>query len=211
MLRTRLLPALTLITVLALPSGAATAQDETSGASPVPGATMAAVDTRLAQLEELMPPTLAGLPLDDNLQLATGEELISVMQPQESDLLLTLLDEHDKTPADYAAGATWLPLADGDIVVVQAHRIAGIDAGRTIEAWLQILALGLEQPATSEGLIGGRPVRLLANEAMPDMPLLYLFPVDDVIWMVVAADEAIVEEAMAAVGAEGGETADMPA
>ena len=67
------------------------------------------------------------------------------------------------------------------------------------------VSLGLEQPAASEGRIGGRPVRLLADEVMPDMPLLYLFPADDVMWMVVAADEAIVEEAMAAVAAEGGE------
>ena len=201
----RLLSALALTVAVLLPSGTVTAQDETSGASPVPGTTTTADDSRLVQLEQLMPSTLAGLSLDDNLQLATGEELISVMQPQESDLVLALLDEHGKTPADYAAAATWLPFADEDIVVVQAHRIAGIDAASTTEAWLAILSLGLEQPASSEGRIGGRPVRLLADEVMPDMPLLHLFPADDVMWMVVAADEAIVEEAMAAIAAEGGE------
>ena len=114
MTKLRLLSAVTLAAALLLPTGAVVAQDD-ADASSAAEATLATDDPRLAELEGLLPPALAGLPLGDNLTLATGEELVSVMQPGESDILLALLDEHGKTTADYAAAMSWLPVTDSDI------------------------------------------------------------------------------------------------
>jgi len=207
MTKFRLLSTMTLTAVLLLPSGAVVAQDD-ADASPAPEATMAVDDPRLAELEALIPPALAGLPLGDNLVLATGEELVSVMKPEESDILLALLDEHDKTTADYAAATTWLPISDSDVVVVQAHRVAGVDASETIATWVEILSLGLEEPDIAEGFISGRPVTLVSDASRPEVPLLHLYPAGDVMWMIVAADQAIVEEAVGAVDGEKTEEAE---
>ena len=205
MTKLRLLPSLTLTAALLLPSGAVLAQDETTTVSPAPEATMAAIDDRLTELAALLPPALAGLPLGDNLQFATGEQLATVMSAEETAMLGALLEANGKTAADYAAATTWLPITETDIVVLQAHRIEGVDASQTIDAWVQIVSLGLEEPQVSEGFIGGRPVTLMSDAAMPEVPLLHLFPADDVVWMMVAADQDLVEAAMDELGADGGE------
>jgi hypothetical protein len=207
MTKLRLLPILALSATLLLPSVAAVAQDEATEASPAADATMAVDDDRLAELEALVPMVLAGLPLTDNLRLATGEELASVMSPEEVAVLGALLEANGKTVSDYGAASTWLPITDTDIVVIQAHRIRGVDAEQTKAAWVEILSMGLEEPQIADGFIGGRPVTLVSDGAHPEVPLLHVFPARDVMWMVVAADQAIVEEAMKAIDASAAEAA----
>ncbi len=204
----RLLTSLALLALLLLPAGAV-AQDD-SAASPAAGATAVAEDPRFAELEALMPAALAGLPLVDNLALATGERLFGMMRPEESAILQGLLDEHGKTVADYAAASTWLQISATEVVVIQAHRIAGIDASGTIDAWVDVLTINLADPQVSEGFIAGRPVTLVSGGFAPEVPPLHLFPAGDVMWMVVAADGTLVEEAMAAVGADGVVTTEAP-
>jgi hypothetical protein len=128
---------------------------------------------------------------------------MAVMKPEESDLLLAMLDENAKAPADLAAATTWLPVTDTDIVVVQAHRVDGIDAAATVDAWIELLSLSLEEPVIAQDVVGETTVMLVSDATRPEVPLLYLFPAGDVMWMVVADEVAIVEEAVAAAAATG--------
>ena len=42
----------------------------------------------------------------------------------------------------------------------------------------------------------GRAVTLVSDAAQPEVPLVHLYPTRDVMWMIVAADQALVEEAI---------------
>ena len=194
MKKLRLLPILALTAALVLPGGAAFAQDES--ADPSPAAEETADDARLTELEALVPPALAGLPLDENLQLATGEELATVMSPEEAAVLGDMLEANGATIEDYAAATTWLPITDTDVVVLQAHRVTGVDASQTVDAWVEILSMGMTEPQAKEGFIAGRAVTLVSDAAQPEVPLVHLYPIFDVMWMIVAADQALVEEAV---------------
>ncbi|MFO7531112.1 MAG: hypothetical protein R6W93_01535 [Candidatus Limnocylindrales bacterium] len=196
------LSALALTATLLLPAGTAMAQDD-AVASGGPDAAAAEQDPRLTELVALLPAELAGVSLADNLTLATGEQLLALMRPEEAAIIEGVLDVGGRTVADYAAATTWLPVAATDVVVLQAHRIAGIDASATVDAWVEVLTVNLADPQVSEGMVAGRPVTLVSDAGAPEVPTLHLFPVDDVTWMIVAADQAIVEEAMAAVGSAG--------
>jgi hypothetical protein len=202
MTKLRLLPTLALSAALLLPASAAFAQDEAPDASPDAAASMTTDDPRLAELEALVPPALAGLTLGENLQLATGEELRAVMSEGEAAVLDEMLTANGRSWSDYAAATTFVPITGSDVVVIQAHRVAGIDASQTIDAWLEILAMGLGEADVAEGSIAGRAVTLVTDKSRPEVPLLHMFPAGDVVWMVVAVDEAFVEETMEAVGAD---------
>jgi hypothetical protein len=210
------LSALALSALLLLPAGSVMAQDD-AVASAGPDAVAADQDPRLTELVALLPAELAGASLADNLTLATGEQLFALMRPEESAIIQGMLDAGGTTVADYAAATTWLPVTATSVVVVQAHRIAGIDADATTDAWVEVLTVNLADPQVSAGSVAGRPVTLISDAAAPEVPSLYLFPEGDVTWMIVAADEAIVEEAMAAVestepmGEGAGADADPPA
>lgn len=200
MTKLRSLLALALAAALLLPAATAMAQDDAS-ASPGPDATTPSQDPRFTQLTELLPAALAGQPLADNLTLATGEQLFALMRPEETAILQAVLDTTGTTVADYAAATTWLPVTATDVVVVQVHRIAGVDAAATVDAWVEVLTLNLAEPQVSEGSVAGRPVTFISDGSTPEVPRLHLFSVGDATWMVVAAEQAVVEEAMAAVTA----------
>ena len=200
MTKLRSLPALALAAALLLPAATALAQDEAS-VSPGPDATAPSQDPRFTQLAALMPESLAGQVLADNLTLATGEQLFALMRPEETAVLQRVLDTTGTTVADYAAATTWLPVTATDVVVVQVHRIGGIDAAATLDAWVEILTINLAEPQVSEGSVAGLPVTFVSDGSAPEVPKLHLFSAGDAIWMVVAADQAIVEEAVAAVAA----------
>lgn len=203
MSKSGLLASVALAAAWLLSAGAALAQDDVS-ASAAPEASVSAVDPRIAALEALVPPTLAGLRLDENLRLATGEELAAVMSPEETAVLEEAFAANGASFADYVAAATWLPVADTDIVVIQAHRIAGVPAAETIDAWVEILSMHTTEPEVSEGSVAGREITLMSDAANAAAPLLHLFPADDVVWMMWADDQLLVEEAMDQVGADEG-------
>ena len=201
MTRLRLLPTLGLAGALLLWGGPVTAQDE-ADESGAPEATIVADDPRLGALEALVPPALVGLPLRENLQLATGEQMVEVMQPQEATVLRELLEASGLTVADYAAAATYLRLNGTRLVDIQAHRIADVEAARTMDAWVEILSMSVAQPQVDEGVIGGRQVTLMSDTASEAAPVLHMFPAGDVVWMVWTDDAALVEATMDAVGAD---------
>lgn len=205
MSKLRLLPVVALAAALLLPASAALAQDDPAEASTAPAESAPAVDPRLTELAALVPPVLAGVPLDENLRLATGEDLATVMSPEEAAVLEGLLAAHDATIADYAAAATWLPITDTEVVVIQAHRVTGVAAADTIDAWVEILSMSTTEPQVSEGSVAGRAVTLMSDAANEAAPRLHMFPVEDVVWMMWADDELLVEEAMDEVGADGGD------
>lgn len=190
------LVALTLATALLLPTSVAVAQTDTGASSPAPDTPTAVPDARVEELQALIPPALAGLPLGDNLQTATGEQLLSVMTTDEQALLEGLLEANGKTAADYAAAATWLPVSETQRAVIQAHRIEGVAAADTIDTWVEILSLNVVEPRVSDGFVAGRPVTIMADASLPEAPLLHLFPAGDVVWMMWADDEALVQDAM---------------
>jgi len=204
MTKLRLFSMLTLAGALLLPASAAVAQGE-STESAASEAGMAAEDPRLVELGALIPSALAGLPLDENLQLATGEQLMSVMRPEEVAVLDELLAATDRTAADYAAAATALEVTAEQIVYIQAHRIAGVEAAETIDAWVDILSLSVGEPQVSEDSVGGRPVTLMSDAANPEAPRLHMFPALDVVWMMWTDDEVLVGAAIDAVEAVGPE------
>ena len=203
MIKLRPLSTIALATALLMPTGAALAQDETA-VSPAPEATLAADAARLAELEALVPAALAGLPLRENLQLATGEQMTGVMQPQEAAVLDELMAEEGKTVADYAAAATYLAASESQVIYLQAHRIAGVDAAATIDAWAEILSTYLGEPRIGEVVVNERPVTVMSDAANPEASPLYMFPVRDVTWMIWTADEVLVAAAMDEVAAAAG-------
>ena len=188
----RRLPLLALAAMLLLP-GAATAQDDTAE----PSATPAAVDdTRIAELRALVPEQLAGIPLREDLQVATGEQLAGQMSDDEYAVFEAMLTEQDRSFADYVAANVYLPITDTQVVVVQAHRVEGIDASEAIEGWIEILGLNAEQPRVVAASIAEREVVLVSDDARPDFPPLAMFAAGDVVWMVVSENEALVQEAV---------------
>jgi len=135
MTKTRLLPVMALALTLLLPGPAALAQDEPAETA---NDTIASDDPRLAELEALVPPALSGLPLRENLRLLTGEEALAAMSAEEAALVQAMLDENGKTTADYAAAATFVQTSATDVVILQAHRIEGLDAATAIDTWVQM-------------------------------------------------------------------------
>ena len=197
MTMSRRLPLLALAAVLLLP-GAATAQDDTAE----PSATPAAVDdTRIAELRVLVPEQLAGIPLREDLQVATGEQLAGQMSDDEYAVFEEMLTEQGRSFADYVAASVYLPITDTQVVVVQAHRVEDIDASETIEGWIEILGLNAEQPRVVAASIAGREFVLVSDDAHPDFPPLTMFAAGDVVWMVVSENEALVQEAVRALSA----------
>lgn len=76
------LPALLLAAAILLPIDTAVAQEDVS-ASPAADAVAASEEPRFTDLADLLPTQLAGRPLADNLTLATGEQLLALMRPEE--------------------------------------------------------------------------------------------------------------------------------
>lgn len=187
--------------LLLLPASSLLAQDsDQSAPSTDPGAT-ASPDPRLIHLASLVPPAIAGLATGEHLELATGEQLINLLRPAARAVLESLLEANDAVVADYAAASTWVTTAEAGVAVLQAHRIEGVDAAATIDSWVELVSLDLEEPASGQGFVSGQPVTVVSDTVTPEVPPLYLFPRGDVVWMVVAPDDAIVTQIMAAVGA----------
>ncbi len=191
----RLLPAFGLSVALLLPVAAAQAQEDVE-TSPEAATAAAIEDTRIGDLTLLVPENLAGLPLRENLEVATGEQLLEQMSADERAVFEALLTANGKTISDYAAANALVPITDTDFIVVQPHRITGIDAAATIDRWLEILDLNAAEQRVTEQVIAGRDVTLISDDARPDFPLLHLFADADIIWMVVAEDDSLVEEAV---------------
>lgn len=206
MSKVRLFSSVALAAALLLPTAVVSAQEDAE-ASAAPGASAPAVDTRLPDLEALVPTALAGLPLDENLQLATGEQMATVMSPEEMGVLEAMLEGNDAVLTDYAAASTWLPLSDTDVVVIQAHRISGVPAAQTLDPWIEILSLSTTEPEVTEISVAGRAVTRMSDAANEAAPPLHLFPAGDVVWMLWSDDLLLVEEAMDEVGADGAEVA----
>jgi hypothetical protein len=123
------------------------------------------------------------------------------MSDDEYAVLEAMLAEQGRSFADYVAANVYLPITDTQVVVVQAHRVDGIDAAGAIEGWIEILGLNAEQPRVIAASIAGREVVLVSDDARPDFPPLTMFAAGDVVWMVVSENEALVEEAVRALSA----------
>jgi hypothetical protein len=197
----RRLPPLALAAVLVVP-GATAAQDETAEPTAAVVEDVKDVeDARVAELRALVPEQLAGIPLREELQIATGEQLAGQMSDDEHAVFEAMLAEQGRSLADYVAANVYLPITDAQAVVVQAHRVDGIDASETIEGWIDILALNAERPRRVAASVAGREVVLVSDDAHPDFPPLTMFAAADVVWMVVSENEALVEEAVRALSA----------
>lgn len=200
---TTLRPLLALALGLSLTLSTATsAQDDAEvTAAPAASSPAAPSDTRLAELEALVPEYFAGLPLRENMQAAPGELLLLRMDDDERAVFEALLADNDKTLADYAAANIVVRIDDTRVVVIQPHRVTGIDAAATLETWGDILGLNAERPTIDTATIAGREVVRVADDARPDFPVLHLFAGGDVVWMVVAEDDAVIEAAVRALPA----------
>lgn len=194
MSKPRLLLALTLGSMLTL-SGSALAQDDVGSGAAQPSP-VAPADTRLVELEALVPEYFAGIPLRENMQAVPGELLTSRMDADERSAFEAMLEANDKTLADYAAANAPVLIDDSSVIVIQPHRVTGIDAAATLDTWGRILGLNAERPAVAQTVIAGQEVLSFTDGARPDFPVLHLFASGDVVWMVVAEDEAVVEEAV---------------
>ena len=207
----RLLLASALASLLLLPAAAAAAADDGAAAGAGPTASSTVVDPRISVLKALVPTSLAGLPLDENLVLATGEEMLGLMSSAEVALLQALFAAHEVSAADYAAAATWVSIAGTDDIVLQAHRITGVPAAATTDVWVRILSLNATEPTVSQVVLDGRPVTLMTDAANEAAPPMHMFPAGDVVWMMWADDQMLVQEAMDRVAADAGTPAQEPA
>lgn len=162
----------------------------------------AAIDPRLEEMMAMMPAELAGLSLDEHVQAATGEQLAGVMQPSEVALLDELLVTSGKSLDDYVAASTWLTVGESLALVLQAHRIAGVDAAATVDGWVAILSQHLSRPEAGSRTVAGRELTTLADAAAPELPLLYLLPAGDVLWMIWTGDGAMAETAVLAIATD---------
>ena len=190
--------AVSLTAMLALPAAAA-AQDEVAS-SPLPEASPVAADQRLAQLEMLVPEYFAGLPLRENMQSAPGELLASRMDGDERAVFEAMLENAGKSIADYAAASVPVRIDEANAIVIQPHRVTGIDAVATLDSWIESLRLNAERPVVERTRIAGQDVVLVSDDARPDFPLLHVFASGDVVWMVVAEDPAVIAEAVRTFG-----------
>ncbi len=205
MIKLRLVPTVILAAALLLPVATTSAQDEAEAS--VTPEVVAAEDARIEELRALVPETLAGLPLRENLQVATGEQLAQQMSEEERARFDAMLEANGAILADYAAANAFLPINDTTAVVVQPHRVTGIDAAGTIDTWVELLSLNAAEPEVSVTTVSGHDVTLFSDAAEPDFPLLHLFAAGDIVWMVVAEDEALVEEAVAVLAGTSDEVA----
>ncbi|MEX1294586.1 MAG: hypothetical protein AB1Z67_00305 [Candidatus Limnocylindrales bacterium] len=192
----RPLLALALVVTLAPPAAVSARDDAEATVEPAPPSPVASADTRLADLEALVPEFFAGLPLRENAQVAPGEMLISRMDDEERAAFEAMLAANGKSLADYAAANIVVRIDDASVVVIQPHRVAGIDAAATLEAWGDILGLDAERPTMDTVRVAGREVLRVSDEARDDFPSLHLFAGGDVVWMVLAGDAAVIEEAV---------------
>jgi len=197
----RLLAGLLVACCLLLSTDAAGAEAGTDTAA-APIASPAAIDPRLGAIVAMMPAELAGLPLDEHVQAATGEQIAGVMRPSEAALLGALLVTHGKSLDDYVAASTWLRFGESLALVLQAHRIAGVDAATTVDDWVEILSQHLSRPKAGSRTVAGRQMTTLADAAAPELPPVYLLPADDVLWMIWTGDEAMAETAVLTLDAE---------
>jgi hypothetical protein len=200
MMKLRLLLTLALGTTLLLPVSAVFAQDESAEASATPEATSSIDDANLEELRDQVPLALADLPLHENLILVTGEEYAQVMPEAEAALVDEMLEANGKTADDYAGALTYLDVTETDVVVIQAHRVAGVEASEIMDEWIAILTLSLEEPVVNEGFVAGRATTFIRDEATPEVPALQLIPAGEVMWMIVAVDQALAEEFIESLG-----------
>jgi len=207
MTKLRRLPTIILAAALLLPTAGTYAQDEADADASVAPEAIAAEDARIDELRALVPETLAGLPLRENLQVATGEQLVQQMSDSERALFDGMLEANGATLADYAAANVFLPVSDTTAVLVQPHRVQGIDAAGTIDTWVELLSLNAAEPEVSKTVISGRDVTVFSDAARPESPFLHLFAAGDIVWMMVAEDAALIEEAVAVLAADGDEAA----
>jgi hypothetical protein len=197
----RLLAGLLVACCLLLSTDAAGAEAG-SDPTPAPIASPAAIDPRLGEIAAMMPAELAGLSIDEHVQAATGEQIVGVMQPSEAARLDALLVTHGKSLDDYVAASTWLQFGESLALVLQAHRIVGVDASTTVDDWVGILSQHLSQPRAGSQTVAGRHLTTLADAAAPKLPPVYLLPDDDVLWMIWTGDEAMAETAVLTLTAE---------
>ena len=134
----RLLAGLLVACCLLLSTDAARAEAG-AGTAAAPTASPAVIDPRLGEMVAMMPAELAGLSLDEHLQAPTGEQIAGIMQPSEAALLDALLATNGKSLDDCVAASTWLRFGESLALVLQAHRIAGVDAATTVDDWVAIL------------------------------------------------------------------------
>lgn len=193
-MKSRLLSTLALSAALLLPVSAAMAQDEDADASTSPEAATTADVENLEELGAMVPPALAGLPLHENLVLVSGEEFMSLLPDTEAALFTEMLEDNGKTTDDYAGAFTYLNVTDSDVVVIQAHQVAGVQASDLMDDWVAILTADLEDPVVNEGYVAGRSSTFIRDDAAPEVPALQLIPAMETMWMMVAADQALVEE-----------------
>lgn len=194
MLKHRLLLALALTVSLTTPASVVAQDGSVATASSAP--TFGVEDTRLAELEALVPEYFAGLPLRENMQSAPGELLAPRMDDDERAIFESMLEANDRSVTDHAAANVPLRVDDTTIIIIQPHRVTGIDAAATLDAWSELLSLDAERPVIDTVVITGQEVTRVSDEARPDFPRLHLFAAGDIVWMVAAQDEAVVEEAV---------------
>ena len=194
----RLLLVTALATALLLPTGAMAQDDTAETSTPQPSA--ATEDTRVEDLRALVPEDIGGLPLRETLQVATGEELVPQMGEDERAVFESILESGGKTFDDYVAANAVVALNDTDAIIIQPHRVVGIDASSTLDGWLEILSLNAQEPRVAQELIAGQDVYLITDDVRPDFPRLHLFASGDVVWLVVVEDDAIAAEAVRALG-----------
>jgi len=148
-----------------------------------------------ADLASLFPKTVGGAPM--TVTTRSGSDLTSQAGNSEAAQaqIQAFLTSQNKTIADLSIGFGGGSTAEGQAYAVEAFRLKGADANAMLTALLPIFANSVESAQTSQVQVAGKTVTLVSNgsASASGQPASYLYPKNDVVWIVSATDPTLTE------------------
>lgn len=147
------------------------------------------------ELEATLPSQVEGITLD---VYSLGPDALITPQTEQSWTAFLVTAGGRRSGLSFAAATD----RSGELAgAVSATRVAGAEAGALIRAGIEAQTpIGGEPPATSEVQLAGRTVTAVSSELAGAPATLYLFADGDILFAVSAADPAIAEAIVAALG-----------
>ena len=168
------------------------------GATPTPGVAGAVPSGHPDNdLAALFPKTVAGAPLtvttrtgqDFAASSGQGDETAQAQEKQLTDFVAS----QGKSISDFSIGFGGGRTPEGETYIVEAFRLKGGDANAVETALLPLLAAGGPAPQTSQVQVGGRTMSKVLGLAAVGGQDAYLYPKNDVVWLVSATDPILTE------------------
>lgn len=170
-------------------SGAASGSPSSTAAPPatsIPGPTPAATPNTAGPLEDLVPDEVGGVRL---VKTTVHGPDLGELDPQEAANFAKVLENVDGPLEAFSAVS-----GTGDGIAIAAWRVEGTDGRQLGEAFIGFI-LGLGDAEVDDITIGGKEVKRVTPA---DTNPIHIYVTGEVMFVVQAADAALVEEAFAA-------------